>query len=185
MSKQKTILTSLSLFLWAFAEGSFFFVLPDTLLAPLAAKYPQSWLKLVTICILGTLTGSLVPFFLGKVDPAVGYYLLQNIAFVSQAKIVRVIETLHDLGYLSFILQPFSLIPLKAFVFEASRANYSPVAIFGTIVVGRTLRNAMVAFAASYVGKKYRDQLKARKLAYLVAWIFFCACLVGAAMRAS
>ncbi|MBX9878399.1 MAG: hypothetical protein K2Y22_08060 [Candidatus Obscuribacterales bacterium] len=179
-----SILTSLSLFLWVFAEGSFFFVLPDVLLAPLAAKYPQSWLKLVAVCIVGTLTGSLIPFFLAKTDPAAGYYLLQKISLVSPPKIERVIRTLNDLGYLSFLLQPFSLIPLKAFVFEASRSSYSPLAIFASVFVGRTLRNATVAFLASYIGTKYRDQIRSRKKIFLAIWIFFCMCLVGAAMWA-
>lgn len=179
-----SILTSLSLFLWAFAEGSFFLVLPDALLAPLAAKYPRNWLKLVAICIVGTLTGSLVPFFLAKTDPSAGYYLLQKISLVSPEKIERVIRTLNDLGYLSFILQPFSLIPLKAFVFEASRSNYSPLAIFSSVLVGRSLRNATVAFLASYIGTKYRDQIRSRKKTCLAIWILFCLCLVGAAMWA-
>ncbi len=158
--------------------------MPDALLAPLAAKYPHNWFKLVGICISGTLVGSLVPFLLAKYDPAAGYYLLQNIAFVSQAKIDRVASTLNDLGYLSFLLQPFSLIPLKAFVFEASKANYSPYAIFSIIVLGRALRNLIVAFVASRIGLKFATQLQSNRTGYLAIWIFFCACLVGSAMLA-
>ncbi|MBX9769939.1 MAG: hypothetical protein K2X29_01125 [Candidatus Obscuribacterales bacterium] len=182
MAKQNASLTSLLLFFWSIAEGSFFFVLPDALLAPLAAKYPHNWFKLVCICISGTLVGSLVPFLLAKYDPTAGYYLLHNIAFVSQAKIDRVASTLNDLGYLSFLLQPFSLIPLKAFVFEASKAKYSPYAICAMVALGRAVRNLLVAFAASRIGLKFAVQLQANRTGYLGIWIFFCACLVGSAM---
>lgn len=178
------MLTYLSLFVWALAEGAFFFVLPDVLLAPLAVKQPKNWFKLVVVCIAGTLTGSLVPFFLAKLNPEAGYYLLHNIAFVSQVKVDRVASTLNDLGYMSFLLQPFSLIPLKAFVFSASLANYAPAAIFLLIILGRALRNCLVAFAASRIGRRYKEQLITRSKQYLVAWIIFCLVLVGSAMAA-
>lgn len=184
LAKQNISLTNLSLFLWAVAEGSFFFVMPDVLLAPLAARAPKSWRKLVVLCVSGSLLGSLLPFFLAKYIPETGYYLLRHIALISQVKIDRVASTLHNLGYTAFILQPFSLIPLKAFVFSASLANYLPLAIIAMIILGRGLRNSIVAYLASQIGDKFERQLHKHHAAYLCGWAVFCACLVALAIIA-
>jgi len=85
---------------------------------------------------------------------------------------------------MSFILQPFSLIPLKAFVFEASKANYSPLAIFSMVILGRAARNLLVSYVASRIGQKFASQIEKKRLLYLTIWIVFCACLVGSAMLA-
>lgn len=168
--------TLVLLFLWAAAEGCFFFVPPDFALAPLVLMQPAGWARMAAACVCGSLVGSCLTWFLGQYAPETGMKLLENVALLKTSKLVYASNLVHHDRLLAFIIQPFALVPVKAFVFAAARSGLPLLAVLPAVAVGRALRNFGLAYLASFLGGRYRQQLNDYLLPFLTAW--FCVGLI-------
>ncbi|GEM_PF-2147001 len=160
------------LFFWAVAEGAFFFVMADLLMIPLVLLHPGARWRLATACLLGALLGSLVPWFVGQLAPSMGLHIMTSVAWLSPDRITRSANMLSRMGLFALFAQPFSLLPLKSFMFVSSQIRMPMVPVFICAAIGRAARDFALAYLASLAGQRYRGQIAQNWAVIFAAW--FC-----------
>jgi membrane protein YqaA with SNARE-associated domain len=64
------------LFVFAFAESSFFPIPPDTLLVPMVLSRPANTWRYAAICTVGSIIGGVLGYFIGYTLAPVGHWIL-------------------------------------------------------------------------------------------------------------
>ena len=161
---------SLLLFIWAVAEACCFFILPDFLLVPLCLFAPKLWSRRALWCVIGSLCGSVIIGILTLNQPQTALFLIENVGLVDKLKIVNSFNLIQDHGLAAFLWQPFSLIPLKAFIFNGLLQDLQPMSVALFIVLGRSLRNFLVAYLAQLIGERFKFNVRSQALFILIVW---------------
>ncbi|MDX1501531.1 MAG: hypothetical protein R3325_04145 [Thermoanaerobaculia bacterium] len=111
---------------WGFAEATLFFVVPDVLLSFYAARDRRSALRACFWAFAGAVTGGVVLWTLGRVEPAAVERVLRGVPQVDAAAIARVHGEIERLGPTAVALGPLSATPYKIY---AAAAGASGVAL--------------------------------------------------------
>lgn len=165
-------------FFWAFAEATFFFVLPDFFLLPASLRAPRLWKSMVAACLAGSLAGSVVLYALAVTWPSPVLSLLTTVSLVPADKLSEAGRMLDSLGLNAFLIQPYSLIPLKCFVFQIAHGSLPLPVVLAYILTGRASRNIAVAGLAAVAGLKFRSLVEKRWQVLLAVYVVAAGALV-------
>jgi membrane protein YqaA with SNARE-associated domain len=154
----------------AFIESSFFPIPPDVLLIPMVVSEPKNWYKKALICTLGSVSGALLGYYIGKFFydtiglAVVNFYNLHNVMAVVGKKYA-------DNAFLSIFGGAFTPIPYKALTISAGMFKISlPVLIIASLI-GRGGRFFIVAICIRLFGKKVQYIIE--KYFNILSLIFF------------
>lgn len=136
-------------FLWALAEATYWPIMPDAILVPLAVARPESWWRLVPAATAGSLLGGLVSFGLGRrvPDPAP----VANLPLVRPAMVEAATRWLAAEGARGLRHQPFAGLPYKVFARRAGGLGVPLWPFVGWTVAARGGRFCFAVAAALLV----------------------------------
>ncbi len=148
-----------ALFILAFAESSFFPIPPDVLLIAIGMAKPESALWLALVCTIGSATGGMFGFLIGRVG---GRPLLLK---VFKEKKVSVVDRYFErYGVMAVGVAGFTPIPYKVFTISAGafRMNFPKFVVIS--VISRGARFFLVGLVVMFVWPLVRDSLSKEQL---------------------
>ena len=165
-----------ALFLIAFAESSFFPILPDVLLIAIVAAAPYVWLRAAALCTAGSVAGALVGY-------AIGYGLMATVGqgivdfYNAQNNWDRVVELYNGPWGVWFLAgAAFTPIPYKVATIAAGATHMSLLPFVLVSAIGRAARFFLVAAILRLFGPPVRRTLEKH---FDLAALLFMILLVG------
>lgn len=160
-----------ALFLFAFAESSFFPIPPDPLLVALAIGAPKRALRFAAVCTAGSVLGGIAGYAIGAgLWAAVDQFFFAYVPGVSPEGFARVGDLYDRYDFWAIFTAGFSPVPYKLFTLSAGAFGISfPVFIVASIV-SRAARFFIVAGLIYHYGpsiKGFIDRHFDR-----LAWLF-------------
>lgn len=140
----------IGLFLWGFAEGSFFFVISEVGLAAAVMRFPVRWWQLAAETLVGLLAGGALTYQLGAAHAERLTALLTKLPGHPPALFERIRQDLLERGWGALTLAHVKPRPFK---FYALAAGVSDLNLFALLTSGVVARGARL-FALSFVVSK-------------------------------
>jgi 1-acyl-sn-glycerol-3-phosphate acyltransferase len=131
--------------IWALAEATVWPIIPDFLLAPVAAGSRRSFCVPLAATIAGTAFGGVILLLFAYSSPAEAEALLGNLPLVTDHQISVASARLEDLGTPAFLMQPWSGVPFKVWGVQAAVHQLDFRLVVPAFIAGRAIRMAMVA----------------------------------------
>ncbi len=144
-----------ALFLFSFAESSFFPIPPDVLLAPLCLGHRRKALWFATVCTIASVIGGVVGYLIGwGAWGLVSDFMFSYVPGFTEEKFDIVSRWYEQWGIWVLFAAAFTPIPFKVFtvaggVFSQPLLWFIPVAL-----IGRGLRFFLVAGIIQWIGPK-------------------------------
>jgi len=177
-----------ALFIFAFAESSFFPIPPDVLLIPLVIGYRKKWFKLVLTVTAGSAIGGAFGYFIGHylwwggadIYSSFAQFFYSNVPGFSE-KLFRLVQVQYNkYGFWIVFTAGFTPIPYKVFTISSGAFNINFVTFMIASVVSRGARFFIVSFLIYRFGepiKKFIDKYF-NWLAILFTILLICGFLV-------
>jgi membrane protein YqaA with SNARE-associated domain len=163
-------------FLWGFAEGTFFFVVPDVLLSLVAVVAPKRVWRHILAAVLGAVCAGALMYVWATKNPAQANRIVAKVPFISQGMFDKVRTGFQRRGIAALFLGPLSGIPYKIYAIEApGRFTLSEFA--AATAPARAWRFILVCLfagaAASLLRQKWHKTRRQLATIHGVAWILF------------
>lgn len=143
---------TLGAFGWAFAEATFFFVLPDFFLVPAVVARPELAWRLVVSTFTGSLLGVLALAGLTTLAPLATRDMIEWLPFTHPAMFDLVASRIGDVS--AVLAQPVSGIPAKVWTWVQVQQGTLPFVVFLAVLwAGRTLRFVAVTLVALVIAR--------------------------------
>jgi membrane protein YqaA with SNARE-associated domain len=159
---------------WAVAEATFWPIIPDFVVAPMAAAAPRRWYVPLTGCLVGMAVGGGAMLLFSYSYPAAARGLLANLPLTRVDRLGRVSELLTSDGPLAWFIQPWSGVPFKTWVVAAATLRINPLPVVPAFILGRGIRVGIVAVVSMAVGRRFgafaRDHFLALLALYVVVF---------------
>jgi len=158
-----------ALFIFAFAESSFFPIPPDVLLIPLVLGYRKRWFKLALTVTAGSAIGGAFGYFIGHylwwggadIYSSFAQFFYRNVPGFSE-KLFRLVQVQYNkYGFWIVFTAGFTPIPYKVFTISSGAFNINFVTFMIASVVSRGARFFIVSFLIYCFGepiKKFIDK---------------------------
>ncbi len=156
-------------FYWGVAEATVFFVLPDFFLAPAIIANPKQAWRLVLAITAGSAVGALIVSLFVAVAPATMCTFITALPFTNEAMIAK--ASLHAGESLASFWQPFSGVPMKAWIWSMITGGTAFIAFFSVMMVGRMMRFVLVALIALLVERFFGDMMRRHAAVFFVAYV--------------
>lgn len=140
--------------MWAFCEGTFWFIAPDFVLILASAFVPAAWRRLVVAALVGSILGGTVSWLLNSNWMEEMYRVLISTPFVTQRMIGTIDGWYGQHGMPAVFFQSFSFMQFKIWTHLAVRHGFNPVGYFVIVMLSRAIRFAVVAWIGSIVGRR-------------------------------
>jgi len=161
---------------WGFAEGSFFFVVPDVLLMSFALFSPRQGFLACAGALAGALLAGALLYLLSARRPAAMHRLVERVPFVRPYMWTYVHNDLETLGWLAIRKGPLRGIPYKLYAVEAPCCLSLP-AFLAASIPGRLERFLVLTVVASLAGWAFHGFIHRHPLTaiaiHLAAWTAF------------
>lgn len=161
--------------LWAFAEATFFIIVPDVLLSWLALRSIRHALIANLFALLGALIGGATIWLWAQNHADLARTFLESLPAISGAMILGVQEQLAELGITALFLGPLGGTPYKIYAVEAADMGYG-LAIFLAVSIparlGRFVLVTIVSGAASQALRR-RLSLHTVQIIHIIFWVAF------------
>lgn len=145
-----------ALFILAFAESSFFPIPPDVLLLALVVGKPKNYVKLFLIATLGSVSGSLLGYFLGYT-----FYETLGIKVVELYSLADEIQSIgaafSDNAIFTILISSFTPIPYKVITISAGLFKINLVSLLTFSFIGRGARFFIVSFLTQKFGVSIKN----------------------------
>lgn len=160
--------------LWAFAEATLFFIVPDVWISIVALKDKRKGLVACLFAVTGALIGGTIMFYWGQADSRTVNDILNIIPAIRIADIQKVQSDLRSQGAVAVLLGPLFGIPYKIYAANA----HSVISIIPFLLISipaRIIRFVLVALITPYVTDKLlRNASSTRKTQVIsIVWIIF------------
>jgi membrane protein YqaA with SNARE-associated domain len=161
---------------WGFAEGTFFFIVPDVLLTFVALFSFRRFLVCLCASLAGSAIAGVLVYFAGAYQPAMAEAVLQSMPFVTKKMFAAAQSDYGRYGIWALVKAPFSGIPFKVYVFMgAGHIKILPIILVG--LFARLVRFAVIGGFAFFIGSLFRrfEGKPTRKLvaAHAICWCVF------------
>ncbi len=144
-----------TMFLWALAEATVWPVIPDFLLAPLAAANRRRFFVPLAAAIAGSALGGVAAYLAASLLPNDAGSLLRLLPLVSARQISAAQQSLAAWGAAAFLFQPWSGVPLKVWVVVAAGQGMPPWPAIPLFIAARAVRMAGVALGARLLAGRF------------------------------
>ncbi|MBN9391868.1 MAG: hypothetical protein J0I20_27785 [Chloroflexi bacterium] len=159
---------------WAVAEATFWPVIPDFVLAPLAAVNQQKSLRLLAASACGSALGSLLLFAFTRRNPAKTRALLKKLPLVHAYHFEQIEHKLTKDWSKTLLMQPWSGVPAKIVVAVGAEKSLLDWWKLPLLMLSRTVRMALVVGIARVAGRVLRRPLcKSSLVVFFLYLIFF------------
>jgi len=155
----KTKYASLSLFLLAFSESSFFPVPPDVLLIAMTVAHRMKWWIFACITTVGSVLGGIFGYYIGVAffesigKPIINFYHLQEFIEIVGSKY-------SENSFLAVFTAAFTPIPYKVFTIAGGVFKISLYDLIIASILGRGGRFFIVALSLRIFGKKISNVIE-------------------------
>jgi membrane protein YqaA with SNARE-associated domain len=150
-----------ALFVFAFAESSFFPIPPDVLLIALALAKPTRACRFAAWCTVGSVLGGLFGYFIGAVlYDSVGQWLIALYGYGDKVEAFR--EAYAAWGAWIILLKGMTPIPYKIITITSGFAGYNFLMFVLLSFVARGMRFYLVAFLLYRYGERARAIIEER-----------------------
>jgi membrane protein YqaA with SNARE-associated domain len=153
---------------WAMAEAVALPVMPDAVLAPLAAYHYREWRGLALAASFGSGLGAGISYALGR-SPW-GCALLDGLPLIRPAMARQAHSRLAREGPIGIRHQPFSTLPLKVYAVHAGRLRLPLGPFLVAVGLARAARLLPVGGLAALVGQRLGGLLWRCPPATLLVW---------------
>ena len=163
-------------FVWGFAEGTFFFVIPDVTISLVALLEPRRAWRHILAAIAGASLGGALLFSWAVRDASSAQHAVASVRFVTARMIAMVHTSYETHGIGAVFLGPLSGIPYKLYAVDAPQFVSEPAFLVATIPArGERFVLIWVVFGALGAFLRRFPALKPRQLAILhgTVWILF------------
>ena len=162
-------------YLWGLREGTFFFVVPDVAIPPVAMLEPCWAWRNILAAIAGSLAERMLPFSWSSRDPGSALEEVAKVPFVTEQMFAQVHVSYRVLGPGAVFLGPRSGIPYKIYVVAApecpDKGAFLPVP-------ARAERLLIVwagfGIAATLLRRSRRCTASQLAIRYGCFWVLFC-----------
>lgn len=131
---------TLTMFLWAAAEATFWPIIPDGLLFPMAIGRQTKYWQLLGAAILGSTLGGITIYLFAYFMPDTALSVLPHLPVVQTFMIEKAGQSLNEQGAMAFWTQPWSGVSFKIFAIEAGARGIDPLRALSLSVAARGLR---------------------------------------------
>ena len=148
------------MFGWAFAEATVSPLIPDVLLAPLAAGNRRRLHVPLAASAAGSATGGVLMFLFASRAPGRATELLDRLPLVHERHVEKARRQLARRGAGAFLMQPWSGIPFKVWAVVAAAEGIDLRRAIPMSIAARTARMAVFAAAAAFLAGRFSRPLR-------------------------
>lgn len=163
-------------FLWGFAEGTLFFVVPDVLISLAALLGPRRAWRHVVAAIAGAVVGGALLYTWSVCDPQAASSAIAHVPFVRSRIIEAARQNYLDHGLGAVFIGPFTATPYKIYAIQAPQFASESAFLLAT-VPARGERFVFVWLAFAAIGALLRRLLSSTDVKLAVGcaifWIIF------------
>jgi len=163
-------------FLWGFAEGTFFFVVPDAFLSLVAIVAPRRVWRHILAAVFGAVCAGALMYAWAARNPAQAHEVVSRVPFIPQRMFDGVRNGYERHGMTALFLGPLSGIPYKIYAIEAP-PHFGLVRFAFATAPARAWRFILVCLfagsAASLLRQKWKKTPKQLATIHSVVWILF------------
>jgi len=149
-----SLLTS---FLWGFAEGTVFFIVPDVYLGFVALFNWRRGLWAMVAAVLGAMAGGSVMYGLAMKDLSALNLLLTRIPLINREMIADIAHQMQADGLLTMVNGPFRGVPYKIYAVQAGGQSLPYLPFLFMTILARLERLLPVTLLAGGMGKWFKD----------------------------
>ena len=147
--------SQVALFLFAFAEASFFPIPPDVLLIAMGFSVPKKAFRFAIICTLGSLSGAVLGYCIGWFFSDLGHDMI-NFFDPSQHSVHKIRAWFDEYGFGGILLAAVTPIPFKVFTIASGLFHYNFALFMIASLIGRSFRFFLVSALFYFFGKKIK-----------------------------
>jgi membrane protein YqaA with SNARE-associated domain len=152
---------ALVLGLVSFCESSFFPIIPDVMLIPMALARPDRAWWLATVCTVGSVTGGVLGYFIGAaLYDTLGQWLIHLYGYGGKVEAFRAAYAQY--GSLIILLKGLTPIPYKIVTITSGFAGYNLGLFILFSVITRGARFFIEAFLLNRYGDRARGMIEKR-----------------------
>jgi hypothetical protein len=162
--------------LWAFAEATLFFVVPDVWLTIVAVRRGvRTAMVACGVAALGAVAGGAVMYLWAAADAGAAQATVAAVPFVPPAMIERAAAALRTDGVLAMVFGAFAGVPYKIYAVEAPGAGVSLALFLAASVPARLFRFLLLSGMAAAFAALFDGWLSKRAVLaiVLVLWVLF------------
>lgn len=163
-------------FLWGFAEGSLFFVVPDVFLSLVAVVAPRRVWRHILSAVLGAICAGILMFGWAAKNPSQAQNVVAKVPFISRQMFDDVRTGYEHHGIFAVFLGPLSGIPYKIYAVEAP-GRFGLAEFASATAPARAWRFLVVCLfsgaAASLLRRKWKKSPTQLARIHGIAWILF------------
>ena len=163
-------------FIWGFAEGTFFFLVPDLLVSLVAILRPRHAWRHILAAIAGSVIAGMLLFNWSIHDARTARATVARVPFVKASMFASVEADFRKYGLGAVFLGPLSGTPYKIFAVEAP-AFVGEAAFLGATAPARAERFVCVWAGFAFVGNLLRRWLRRTDaqlaIRYAIIWVIF------------
>jgi membrane protein YqaA with SNARE-associated domain len=165
-----------SSFLWGFAEGTLFFVVPDVFLSLVAVIAPRLVWRHILSAVLGAVCAGALMFAWAEGNPAQAHEAVSKVPFIPQRMFDDVKTGYERRGIVTVFVGPLSGIPYKIYAIEAP-GRFGLAEFSAATAPARAWRFILVCLLfgviASWLRRKWHNTPKQLAAIHGAAWILF------------
>ena len=148
------------MFAWALAEATVWPILPDFLLVPMAAANRRLFHVPLAAAVTGMAVGGATTVLFAYRAPRHAWGLLRQLPLVHEQQIEVARGHLAAHGTAAFLFQPWSGVPSKIWAVVAGAERPNPWPAIAALVIGRSLRMAVLAGAARLLAGRFAGAVR-------------------------
>jgi membrane protein YqaA with SNARE-associated domain len=161
-------------FLWGFAEGTAFFIVPDVYLGLVALFNWQRGLRAMLAAIIGAMAGGSLMYNLAMNDlPAINLFLDQ-IPLINAEMVADIANKMQTDGLITMINGPLRGVPYKIYAVQAGGQSLPYLIFLFMTILARIERLLPVTLLAGGIGKWFKDFIEKHTMfvvgAYILIW---------------
>jgi membrane protein YqaA with SNARE-associated domain len=148
------------MFAWALAEATVWPILPDFLLIPMVAANRRRFHVPLAAAVTGMAVGGATTVLFAYRAPRHAWGLLRHLPLVHEQQIDVARRHLAAHGTAAFLFQPWSGVPSKIWAVVAGAERPNPWLAIPALVIGRSLRMAVLAGAARLLAGRFAGAVR-------------------------
>ena len=161
-------------FLWGFAEGTAFFIVPDVYLGLVALFNWKRGLWAMAAAVIGAMVGGSVMYNLAAKDlPALNLFLTR-IPLINDQMVADIADKMHTDGLITMVNGPLRGIPYKVYAVQAGGQTLPYLPFLFMTILARLERLLPVTLLAGGLGKWFKDFIEKHTAlvvsAYVLIW---------------
>jgi hypothetical protein len=162
---------------WAFAEASFFFIVPDVFLGLVALFAPRRVARTLAAIAVAAVGGAALLVVISSAAPSGVAGFLDRLPAIGPDDLVEARAQLESQGFMAFLSAPLEGVPVKVYVHEATQLSLPEPLTLVFTALNRVERIGLFGLVMATVGVLGRSLIarfpRSVGVTYLAAWAAF------------